>query len=145
VSKKEIVITLRELEGPSAAEIFSDISGENVSSSRESYIDTVNALGEYFSKHYQFYGRTIRFELFKGEGNGSSELLGGGREKALADAVTAQEYKPFADLSAITIPYADALARNQVMDGVSEMLTDVQVEATFPDGRKLVTLHHPIP
>ena len=30
------------------------------------------------------------------------------------------------------------------MDGVAEMLTDVQVEATFPDGRKLVTIHDPI-
>lgn len=36
------------------------------------------------------------------------------------------------------------LDREQVMGGVAEMLTDVQVEATFPDGRKLVTLHHPI-
>jgi urease subunit gamma len=36
------------------------------------------------------------------------------------------------------------LCRDQVMDGVAEMVTDVQVEATFPDGRKLVTLHHPI-
>lgn len=36
------------------------------------------------------------------------------------------------------------LSREQVMDGVPEALTDVQVEATFPDGRKLVTLHHPI-
>lgn len=36
------------------------------------------------------------------------------------------------------------LAADQVMDGVPEMLADVQVEATFPDGRKLVTLHHPI-
>jgi urease gamma subunit len=36
------------------------------------------------------------------------------------------------------------LRRDQVMDGVAEMVTDVQVEATFPDGRKLVTLHHPI-
>ncbi|KNX36304.1 urease subunit gamma [Luteipulveratus halotolerans] len=36
------------------------------------------------------------------------------------------------------------LSRDQVMDGVAEMLSDVQVEATFPDGRKLVTLHHPI-
>lgn len=36
------------------------------------------------------------------------------------------------------------LARDQVMPGVPEMLTDVQVEATFPDGRKLVTIHHPI-
>jgi len=36
------------------------------------------------------------------------------------------------------------LTADQVMVGVPEMLTDVQVEATFPDGRKLVTLHHPI-
>lgn len=36
------------------------------------------------------------------------------------------------------------LTRDQVMPGVPEMITDVQVEATFPDGRKLVTLHHPI-
>ncbi|MBD7917274.1 urease subunit gamma [Cellulomonas sp. Sa3CUA2] len=36
------------------------------------------------------------------------------------------------------------LRRDQVMEGVAEMLHDVQVEATFPDGRKLVTLHDPI-
>lgn len=36
------------------------------------------------------------------------------------------------------------LTREQVMDGVAEMLPDVQVEATFPDGRKLVTIHQPI-
>jgi urease subunit gamma len=36
------------------------------------------------------------------------------------------------------------LTRAEVMDGVAELVTDVQVEATFPDGRKLVTLHHPI-
>ena len=36
------------------------------------------------------------------------------------------------------------LRRDQVMPGVAEMLTDIQVEATFPDGRKLVTLHQPI-
>jgi urease subunit gamma len=37
------------------------------------------------------------------------------------------------------------LTREDVMDGVPEMLDEVQVEATFPDGTKLVTLHHPIP
>jgi urease subunit gamma len=38
----------------------------------------------------------------------------------------------------------EVLTRDQVMDGVAEMMSDVQVEATFPDGRKLVTLHTPI-
>jgi urease gamma subunit len=37
------------------------------------------------------------------------------------------------------------LRREELMDGVAEMLDEVQVEATFPDGRKLVTLHQPIP
>lgn len=37
------------------------------------------------------------------------------------------------------------LGREDVMDGVPEMLEEVQVEATFPDGTKLVTVHHPIP
>ncbi len=37
------------------------------------------------------------------------------------------------------------LAREQLMEGVPEMLHDVQVEATFPDGRKLVTIHQPVP
>jgi urease subunit gamma len=40
---------------------------------------------------------------------------------------------------------ATILARADVMDGVPELIPEVQVEATFPDGTKLVTVHHPIP
>ena len=40
---------------------------------------------------------------------------------------------------------ATLLTRDQVMDGVAEMIPEIQVEATFPDGTKLVTVHHPIP
>ena len=36
------------------------------------------------------------------------------------------------------------LGRDDVMDGVPEMIPEIQVEATFPDGTKLVTVHHPI-
>jgi urease subunit gamma len=50
------------------------------------------------------------------------------------------------------VPVADlmergrnVLAREDVMDGIPEMLHEVQVEATFPDGTKLVTIHEPIP
>ena len=39
---------------------------------------------------------------------------------------------------------AHVLVRAQVMDGISEMIHDIQVEATFPDGTKLVTVHAPI-
>ncbi|WP_338760698.1 urease subunit gamma [Massilia sp. METH4] len=37
------------------------------------------------------------------------------------------------------------LTRDQVMEGIPEMIPDIQVEATFPDGSKLVTVHNPIP
>lgn len=37
------------------------------------------------------------------------------------------------------------LKRGEVMEGVPEMIPDIQVEATFPDGTKLVTVHNPIP
>ncbi|MEL6301429.1 MAG: urease subunit gamma [Pseudomonadota bacterium] len=39
---------------------------------------------------------------------------------------------------------ANVIAREQVMEGVADMIHDVQVEATFPDGTKLVTVHDPI-
>ena len=39
---------------------------------------------------------------------------------------------------------ATLLTRADVMDGIAEMIAEVQVEATFPDGSKLVTVHHPI-
>jgi urease subunit gamma len=39
---------------------------------------------------------------------------------------------------------AGILTRDQVMEGVADMIPDIQVEATFPDGTKLVTVHHPI-
>jgi urease subunit gamma len=40
---------------------------------------------------------------------------------------------------------ATLLTREDVMEGVAEMIPDIQIEATFPDGTKLVTVHHPIP
>lgn len=40
---------------------------------------------------------------------------------------------------------ATLLSRAQVMEGVPEMIPEIQIEATFPDGTKLVTVHHPIP
>jgi urease subunit gamma/beta len=47
-------------------------------------------------------------------------------------------------VSALMQEGAHVLTADQVMDGIAEMIHDVQVEATFPDGTKLVTVHHPI-
>ena len=40
---------------------------------------------------------------------------------------------------------AKILTRADVMEGIAEMIPDIQIEATFPDGTKLVTVHNPIP
>lgn len=40
---------------------------------------------------------------------------------------------------------ATLLTRDDVMEGVAELIPEIQIEATFPDGTKLVTVHHPIP
>ena len=146
VTATEIVISARELEGPTAAEIFADISGQAVNDSPEAVKDTALALAEYFSTHFQFYGRTLRFEFFKGEGVGASELLGGGREQALADAIHAsQQIGAFADITALTIPYADALSRNGVVNigapyPSSQWFTARRPYAwsLFPDGTNVV-------
>jgi len=53
----------------------------------------------------------------------------------------ARDGRSVADLVAFG---ATVLSRDDVMDGVAEMLPDLQVEATFPDGTKLVTVHQPI-
>lgn len=117
VTDDTITITVRQLEGPSAAEIFADISGQSVNDSPEAVSDTLVALAEYFSQRFQMYGRSLKIEFFRGEGSGASELLGGGKEKALADAVrAAKELGAFADISGITIPYADALARQGIVN-----------------------------
>ena len=60
----------------------------------------------------------------------SDFLLEGARDgRSVADLMTAG---------------ASVLGREQVMPGIAEMIADVQVEATFPDGTKLVTVHRPI-
>jgi urease subunit gamma len=54
----------------------------------------------------------------------------------------AREGRTVADLMGFG---ATLLTRDDVMEGIAEMIPEVQVEATFPDGTKLVTVHHPIP
>ena len=53
----------------------------------------------------------------------------------------AREGRSVADLMQMG---AHVITRDQVMEGIAEMIHDVQVEATFPDGTKLVTVHEPI-
>ena len=63
---------------------------------------------------------------------------------ALLSTWVIEEARAGAGVGDLMVRGRDVLGRDDVMDGVAEMLHDVQVEATFPDGRKLVTLHRPI-
>ena len=117
ITGTDITVAVRELEGPTAGEIFAQLSGTPVISSRQAVENTILALADYFNSHFQFYGRKIKIEFFQGQGSGSSELLGGGKEQALADAVhVSQEMGAFADLSGITLPYADALVQQGILN-----------------------------
>ena len=61
----------------------------------------------------------------------AAELMEGARDgRSVADLMSAGKH---------------ILSRDDVMEGVPEMIPEVQVEATFPDGTKLITVHEPIP
>lgn len=78
---------------------------------------TFQGLTDYFNKTYQFYGRKLKLVMFSGKGDPLKEALGGGQEGAEADALkVATEIKAFADISAVTPPYADALSRRGVVN-----------------------------
>ena len=72
--------------------------------------------------------------------SGISVLGAGAFGTALAISI-ARDGRAVADLMEAG---AHVISREQVMEGVAEMIHDVQVEATFPDGTKLVTVHAPI-
>ena len=74
----------------------------------------------------------------RGQGNnshGRAALGGSGALEGARDGRTVAELMEAG---------AHVLTRAQVMDGIAEMIHEIQVEATFPDGTKLVTVHEPI-
>ena len=63
---------------------------------------------------------------------------------ALISAAIMEGARDGKSVSALMSEGKSVLARDDVMEGVAEMIPDIQVEATFPDGTKLVTVHQPI-
>jgi len=87
-----------------------------ISSSPEAKKLTLDTLLAYFNKTYQTYGRTVKIVPYTGRGAQAAEFAGGGQEAANADALkVGQEIGAFADISATTQPYLDALVRQQVL------------------------------
>jgi hypothetical protein len=115
VNEKEIHVAFRVLNEKGFQQTLAELAGASLTDTPETIKNTVVALGEYFSKRYQFYGRKIVWDFYNGVGSNTAELLGGGRDKAEADAETVKSKGSFADMSATSEPYANALAKRQIL------------------------------
>lgn len=115
VNEKEIHVAFRVLNEKGFQQTLAELAGASLSDTPQTIRNTVVALGDYFSKRYQFYGRKIVFDFYNGVGSNTTELLGGGRDKAEADAEQVKSLGSFADMSATSEPYADALARRGIV------------------------------
>ena len=115
VTATEIKVAYRSLNEKGFQQTLAALAGATLQDGPEDIKRTVVALADYFNKRYQFYGRKLVVEFYNGQGSNTTELLGGGREKAEADADRVKSIGAFADLSATSEPYANALARRQIV------------------------------
>ncbi|HET9076483.1 MAG TPA: hypothetical protein VFN68_06095, partial [Acidimicrobiales bacterium] len=115
VTPTTINVAFRLTNDQSFQQTLAQLAGASLKDTNADTERTVQALAQYFNSHFQFYGRKIVVHFFNGQGSLSNELLGTGQAQAEADALTAKSMKVFADLSAESEPYADALAKQGVM------------------------------
>ena len=115
VNATEIHVAIRMLNEKGFQQTLAALAGATLSDTPDDIKRTIQALGEYFNSHYQFYGRKIVWDFYDGVGSNTDELLGKGRDKAEADATTVQSMGSFADMTANSEPYANALAQNDVV------------------------------
>ncbi len=117
VTGTEIHVSIRRTQDASFNDAVAGIVGAGIVDTPEEIAQTLQVLVDYFNARFQFYGRKLVLDYFDGQGSLANELVGNGRDKAEVDATkVAEEIGPFADLTALTEPYGDALARRQVMN-----------------------------
>lgn len=116
VTGSQIVVAYRITNDQSFQQTLAQLAGASLQDTQADVERTITALAQYFNSRYQFYGRKIVVRFYSGQGSLSNELVGNGQAQAEADSVTVgQQLKAFADLSAESEPYADALFRQGVM------------------------------
>ena len=116
VSGTEIKVSFRVLNERGFQQTLAELAGASLSDSPDSINRTVAALADYFNQRFQFYGRKIKIVFYNGRGSNTNELLGKGREQAVADAIqVSDEIGAFADLSSTSEPYAGALSDRGVL------------------------------
>ena len=115
VNATEIHVSYRVLNEKGFQQTLAALAGASLVDTPADLKRTIDALVEFFNKNYQFYGRKIVMDYYDGKGSNTSELLGKGRDLAEADADTVQQMGSFAELSATSEPYANALAKRGIM------------------------------
>ena len=115
VNATEIHISYRVLNEKGFQQTLAAIAGASLVDTPADLKRTVDALVQFFNNNYQFYGRKIVMDYYDGKGSNTSELLGKGRDLAEADADTVQQMGSFAELSATSEPYANALSKRGIM------------------------------
>ena len=115
VTGDTINVAFRLTSDQSFQQTLASLAGASLKDSNADTERTVQALADYFNAHFQFYGRKIAVHFYNGQGSLANELLGTGQAQAEADALTVKSMKAFADLSAESEPYADALTKQGVM------------------------------
>jgi hypothetical protein len=116
VTATTIKVAYRVLDEKGFQQTLAQLAGASLVDSPATTTKTVQALADYFNSHFQFYGRKIQIVTYNGVGSNTNELLGQGRDKATADAITvAQQLGAFADVSATSEPYSGALADRHIV------------------------------
>lgn len=140
VSGDTIKVAFRVLNEKGFQQTLADLAGASLVDTPDSIKRTVAGLADYFNQRFQFYGRKMKIEFYNGQGSNTTELLGGGRDKAQADAIkVAQEIGAFADLSATSEPYAGALAERKVIGFGTPYLSRAWHEQRAPYAWSLAT------
>lgn len=115
VTEDSIVVSYRSLTDGHLLETLGLLAGQPLGESPEDLARTVDGLVDYFNQNFEMYGRQIQLEHFDGQGLLTDELLGAGQDDANVDGQRASDIGAFADLSGLTQPYAEALARQEIV------------------------------
>jgi hypothetical protein len=140
VTGDTIKVAYRVLNERGFQQTLADLAGASLVDSPSTITKTVEAFADDFSERFQLYGRSIEIVFYDGQGSNTTELLGGGRDKAEADAIkVAEEIGAFADLSATSEPYAGALAKRNVIGFGTPYLSRAWHEQRAPFAWSLAT------
>jgi hypothetical protein len=116
VTPDEIVVSYRVPADKDIMQWFAQLGGVQIRASNDQLLADAEAMVDYVNANFELYGRRIRLVSYGGRGQILPELQQAGQDAATNDSIhAANEVGAFADITAITQPYADALTRNQVV------------------------------